>query len=81
MLQAPLGFMDIHRIQSIQLGTDVKVLEVLLWGRIASQPPFSWLVHAASAPAAKPLFASALVQKGRGWSLRHLEVSCPCFAH
>lgn len=54
MLQAPPGFMDVHRIKSIQLGTDVKVLEVLLWGRIASQPHFSWLVHAASAPAARP---------------------------
>lgn len=38
----------------IYMRTDVKVLEVLLWGRIASQPHFSWLVHAVSAPADKP---------------------------
>lgn len=46
--------MDVHRIIYIHMGTDVKVLEVLLWGRIASQPHFSWLVHAVSAPADKP---------------------------
>lgn len=38
--------MDVHRINymHIYIGTDVKVLEVLLWGRIASQPHFPWLV-------------------------------------
>lgn len=36
------------------IGTDVKVLEFLLWGRIASQPHFSWLVHAVSASDDKP---------------------------
>lgn len=56
-LQASIGFMDVHRIRYIHIyiyaSTDVKVLEVLLWGRIASQPHFSWLVHAVSAPADK----------------------------
>lgn len=48
--------MDVHRINymHIYIGTDVKVLEVLLWGRIASQPHFPWLVSVVSAPADKP---------------------------
>lgn len=48
--------MDVHRINymHIYIGTDVKVLEVLLWGRIASQPLFPWLVSVVSAPADKP---------------------------
>lgn len=60
------------------MGTDVEVLEVLLWGRIASQPHLSWLVHAVSASADKPAhICSGQVQKG--WSLCRLEVSCPHF--